>query len=204
LSGLPATGPVTTLGYVLVGESGAVLVGSASFAGAQPQPLGSLADVIWCGDAATLPVIGVLSGSGNVRSAIVIARGILSAPGSYGPGGIYRRELRDATLTVMVPEETSVANLQDNTGYYEGRVVRINGGMITRDASAVLVDRLGSGGVPQPAARQVKLRWSADDTALLMQLNIAPSGNLRYGQVQIEGYWHTGTLFALAIRPLAP
>ena len=202
--GLPAQGQIITLGYLLVRESGALLVGSASFAAAQPQALGNPADAIWCGDPAMLHITGALSGSDPVRSAIVIARGTLSEPGAYGPSGIYRRQLRDAMLTVIVPEETSVANLQDNTGYYEGRVVRVNGGIVTRDTSAVLVDRLGSGGVPQPAARQVKLRWTADDTALLAQLNSAPGGKVRFGQVQIEGYWHNGTLIALAIRPVSP
>jgi hypothetical protein len=121
-----------------------------------------------------------------------------------GPNG--QRELAAESLVVVVPEETSVGALLDRSGLYNGRLVRVNGGAVISGSSAVLVDQLGDGGIPQPGARQIKLRPAAQDDALLAKLrSSSPAGDQqgpRFGSVQVEGYWRDGALVPLIIRIL--
>jgi hypothetical protein len=98
----------------------------------------------------------------------------------------------------MSPEETNIVTLLDNSAAYEGRLVRIAGGLLARDATALLVDRLSVGGLPAPGARQVKLRGPLRDQALLGRLQRTSNGAIHFGQVQVEGFWRSGQLTPLA------
>lgn len=199
---LPQGGAVTAIGYLLIRDGAALIAPAASMIGSAPQPLGPPDQLIWCGPVDQLRIIGALAADEGVQHAIVYARGTIEGGGAYGPGGAYRRQLTRPELTVVAPEETSVAQLV--AGGQRSGIVRLLGGMIINaSGAATLVDALSSGGVPEPGAQQIKLRLPAEDPDLLARLTHTPGSSVSYGQVQVEGYWRNGALVALAIRPLS-
>jgi hypothetical protein len=202
--GAPASGvAITTVGYVVVDTGGARLTDGLSFsAGPTPQPLSDAAGQLWLGTNAAAALGDRLRAAGTVRYTVVVARGRLTGPGTYGPSGQYRYQLSDPQLQPLAPQETSVAALLDNSAAYEGRFVRIAGSLLARANAALLVDRLGSGGLPAPGARQIKLRTPLRDQLLLARLQQTSSGSVHFGAVQVEGFWRGGTLTPLALLPV--
>jgi hypothetical protein len=191
---------ITTVGYVLVDQAGAALVEAIVFdAAGTPQPLATETTPIWLGPDARAQVQQALRGPASAQYAAAIARGRLSGPGGFGPGGRYQYQLNQPALTPIVAEETTIADLLGRPAGYESRLVRLVGGLLVRDSSALLVDQLGAGGLPAPKAQQIKLRGPVRDQQLLARLKGAPNGAVRFGQIQIEGLWIGGTLAPLAI-----
>jgi len=201
---MPVTGAeITTVGYVVVGDEGARLLDGMSFsAGATPQPLPDTGQV-WLGTDVTRALGGLLQRAGDVRYAVVVAHGRLEGPGIYGPGGGFRYQLNDSRLQTLTHEETSIAALIDNAAAYEGRLVRVAGGLLARKDSALLVEQLGAGGLPAPGTRQIKVRGPLRDVALLERLKRTSNGAIHFGQVQVEGFWRSGQLAPLAILPIS-
>jgi hypothetical protein len=200
---MPLTGAeVSTVGYVVVDDAGARLLDGMSFsAGDAPQPL-SGAGQVWLGADIVRSLGGLLQRTGGVRYAVVVAHGRLEGPGVYGPDGNYRYQLIDPRLRTLTHEETSITALLDNAVAYEGRLVRVAGGLLAHKDSALLVEQLGAGGLPAPGTRQLKLRGPLHDVALLGRLKRTPNGAIHFGQVQIEGFWRDGQLAPLAILPI--
>jgi hypothetical protein len=189
---------VTTAGYLLAESTGTLLVDSVVFeADGRPRPLDSGIDPIWLGANTGVSLENVLHSAGGVRYAAVIVRGRLEGPGAYGASGQYRYQIPSPRVEPLAPQETTVGDLLDQPATYAGRPVRIVGGLLVREKSALLVDRLGSGGLPEPKARQIKLRTELRDEKLLGRLDTG--GAVRYGQVQIEGFWRAGSLTLLSI-----
>jgi hypothetical protein len=194
---------ITTAGYVVVSDAGARLLDGMSFsAGVTPQPLPD-AGQIWLGTDVTRALGGLLQRAGDVRYAVVVARGRLEGPGAYGPDGGFRYQLNDPRLQTLTHEETSIAALIDNAAAYEGRLVRVAGGLLARKDSALLVEQLGAGGLPAPGTRQIKVRGPLHDVALLERLKRTSNGAIHFGQVQVEGFWRSGQLAPLAILPIS-
>ena len=194
---------ITTIGYVVVDDAGARLLDGMSFsAGDTPQPLAD-AGRVWLGVEVVRSLGGLLQRAGGVRYAVVVARGRLEGPGVYGPDGSYRYQLNGPSLRTVTHEETSITALLDNSAAYEGRLVRVAGGLLARKDSALLVEHLGTGGLPAPGTRQVKLRGPLHDTALLGRLKRTSNGAIHFGQVQVEGFWRNGQLAPLAILPVS-
>jgi len=50
-----------------------------------------------------------------------------------------------------------------------------------------------------PKARQIKLPVPLQDRALLGRLNGVSGGSIRFGRVQVEGFWRAGVLMPLSI-----
>jgi hypothetical protein len=200
---MPLTGAeVSTVGYVVVDGTGARLLDGMSFsAGDVPQPL-SRAEQVWLGAEVVRSLGGLLQRTGGVRYAVVLARGRLEGPGVYGPDGSFRYQLNDPSLRTLTHEETSITALLDNAAAYEGRLVRVAGGLLARKESALLVEQLGAGGLPAPGTRQIKLRGPLHDNALLGRLKSTSNGAIHFGQVQVEGFWRDGQLAPLAILPI--
>lgn len=199
-----ADAQVSVAGYLVVDDAGARLLDGLSFsAGATPAPLSGPAAQIWLGPATSMTLGGALRQAGRLRYAVVVARGRLEGPGAYGPADAYHYRMSDPRLDPIAPIETSVAQLLDSSAAYQGQLVRVVGSLLTRSDSALLVDRLGEGGLPQPGARQIKLRGPLRDTALLEHLRGAPGGAVRFGQVQVEGFWREGQLTPLAFLPVS-
>lgn len=198
-----AGGELTIAAYVLADAAGVRLVDGLSFsAGVTPQPLSSAADQIWLGADLGSELNGKLQVAGSVQYAVVIAQGRLQGPGAYGPGGVYRYRISASHLQPLAPEETTIAALIEDNAAAEGRFVRVVGALLARDDAALLVERLGAGGLPEPKARQIKLQAPLRDAALLARLHGAAGGAIRFGQVQIEGLWRDGQLIPLAIFPV--
>jgi hypothetical protein len=202
---LPVAGvEITTVGYVVTDDAGVRLLDGLSFsAGAAPQPLSDSAAQVWLEAESVRTLDGLLQSAGAIRYAVVLARGRIEGPGVYGPGGGYGYRMSDVQLQTIAPEETNIAMLIGATAAYEGRLVRVTGGLLARSNSALLVERLGSGGIPEANARQLKLRGPIRDQALLGRLKSAAGGAIHFGQVQVEGFWRGGQLTPLAILPIS-
>src|SRR5262249_4481431 len=147
-----------------------LLDGLSFSAGTTPQPLPGAAGPVWLGTESVRALGGLLQRAGGIRYAVVVARGRLEGPGVYGPDGSYRYRMRGPQLQTIAPEETPIATLIGSTAAYEGRIVRVTGSLLARPNSALLVERLGPGGIPEATARQLKLRGSLRDQALLGHL----------------------------------
>lgn len=194
---------VGVVGYLLADTAGAVLVDSVMFeADGQPRPLSPGGAAIWLGEAAPEVTGGALHTAGGRRYAAVIVRGALEGPAAFGPGGAYPYQLAAPRVELLGVQETSIAALLDGPAAQEDQAVRVVGGLLVRDGEALLVERLGAGGLPEPKTRQLKLRAPLHDPALLARLGGAAEGKVRFGQVQIEGLWRAGTLAPLSITVL--
>lgn len=200
-SGQPAAHQaITTIGYLLVDQNGAKLADTIVFDQVGiPQPLDAGTTPIWVGTDVRAQVQSLLRTAGGVQYAAVVARGRLAGPGSYGPHSQYHYQLTDPTFEPLAAQETTIADMLDHSATYDRRLVRVVGGLLMRKDSALLVEQLNSGGIPAPKARQIKLRGSIDDQALLARLHGPANGLVRFGQVQIEGLWRDGVLTPLAI-----
>lgn len=194
---------VTVAGYLFIDSRGPRLVAGVSFSeGATPAPLPPESEQVWVNPEEIGNMAGSLREMGGASLALVIASGRLAGPGSYGFGGLYRFRLEDQQLQVVAPLEATVAGLIDSPATYAGRLVRVNGAILVQQHGALLVERLSAGGVPEPGARQVKLRLPHRDPALLGKLQTLPGREIRFGRVQIEGFWSGRTLTALALFPI--
>jgi hypothetical protein len=191
---------VTTAGYLVVDRMGAMLVDSLSFtADGTPRMIEGDASQIWLGAGTGVTLRDQLRAVGDLQFATVQARGRLEGPGGYGPSNRYRYQMIDPSIELIAARETTIGELLDHPADNEGRLVRLAGGLIARDSSALLVEQLGAGGLPQPKARQIKLRAPLRDRELLRQLKGVSGGAVRFGQVQVEGFWRGGMLIPLSI-----
>jgi hypothetical protein len=77
--------------------------------------------------------------------------------------------------------------------------VRLQGQLLASDDSALLVERLGAGGVPEGSALQVKLAIPPPDSVALASLRPAGDGSIRFGPVEITGLWRAGRLYPLSV-----
>lgn len=186
---------VTTVGTLLVGPDGGVLVDAIVYdAQGMPQPLDTGTPQLWVGANARSHVQGKLRSAGKLEYASMIARAQLDGPGSYGPGGKYQYQLSNPTFEPLSAQETTIGDLLDQPAAYDNRLVRLVGGLLIRGTSSLLIDKIGSGGIPAPKARQLKLRTPIADQALVSRLKSAPGGAVHFGQAQVEGFWRNGML----------
>ncbi len=199
----PSPGPVRTFGYLLIDTDGATLVEGLSL-----TPDGALAPLapegLWLGAPPPLPDEPPLDEAGAVRYGIVSASGILDGPGRFGPAGRYAYQLAEPRITPLGLREVTIALLLENSGLYEGQAVRLRGDLLARGDSAVLVERLGPGGVPEASARQLKLDGPVRDDAALAALQRSPGNGVRFGPVEITGLWRGGRLYPLSVRAVGP
>jgi hypothetical protein len=191
---------ITTIGYLLLDQHGARLADLIAFDSAGvPQPLDTGTTPIWVGTDARALAQSLLRTAGSVQYAAVVARGQLTGPGGYGPNEQYHYQLTNPTFEPLVAQETTIADMLDHSATYDRRLVRVVGGLLVRENSALLVEQLSSGGIPAPKARQIKLRGSMHDQTILARLHSPANGLVHFGQVQIEGLWRDGILAPLAI-----
>jgi hypothetical protein len=195
---------IATIGYVLADQTGVLLVDAVVFdAGGKPEPLETGSAPLWLGTQLPTQLQGLLRTAGSVEYASVVAHAHLLGPGSYGPNGRYHYQLTDPILQPLAAQETTIDDLLNRPAAYESRLIRMVGGLLIRESSALLVDKLGPGGIPEPKSRQIKLRAPINDQALLARLKSAPSGAVHFGQIQIEGLWRQGALTPISITIIA-
>lgn len=200
-SPLPQNSP-TLAGYVLAQDGGSALVSELVFDadGAAHVPETAAAPV-WLGTQAVSAPFQ-LRAAGALQYAPALAHGSLEGPGAYGPGGRYAYQLATPTLEAWVPVEVNIGGLLDDPQSHSSRLVRVVGGLLLRNGSALLVDTLGPGGIPAQSARQIKLLGPISAPPLLDTLAQSSSGAVRFGQVQIEGVLRGRQLVPLAISPV--
>jgi branched-subunit amino acid transport protein AzlD len=195
----PPSGDLTTVGYLIVDRAGAALVDGLSFAADGTPQLLDNPSQIWLGPDIEANINTLLRDAGVLRFAPARVHGRLEGPGAYGPSQSYRYRLISPSIEVIAAQETTISDLLDHSASYENRLVRLVGSLITRDNSALLVDQLGAGGLPMPKARQIKLRAPLQDRALLGRLKGVSGGAIRFGPVQVEGFWRDGVLIPISI-----
>ncbi len=190
---------VTTAGYLAVDSAGATLVDGLSFTADGKARLLNNPHQIWLGPTIETNIKAQLRVAGALQFAPVRVHGRLEGPGAYGPSLDYRYQLIGPSLEVVTTQETTINDLLEHSANYENRLVRLVGSLIAGDSSALLVDQLGAGGLPMPKARQIKLPAPLQDRALLGRLNGGSSASIRFGRVQVEGFWRAGILIPLSI-----
>ncbi|HEU4322759.1 MAG TPA: hypothetical protein VFS21_06380 [Roseiflexaceae bacterium] len=195
--------PITTVGYLYVDAAGARLLDRVSMSvGTEPQPLSESGDQIWIEQSALGGVEPLLRQTGTVRYAVVLAQGQIEGPGRFGPEGEYRFLLRNPQLETIAPQEITLSALLTRENASRNLFVRLNGALIAGQHTAYLVERIGPGGIPTEDANQLDLAEALGDEALIAQLQAAPGGQVRFGQVQVEGLWRGGRLIPLGITPI--
>jgi hypothetical protein len=195
-----APGPVTTVGYLYTTAEGSVLADSLS-AGANGAPAPAEGLSVWIESAPTLPADSSALVEGGASYALVEARGALEGPGQFGPGGRYAFQMVAPVLKPLSVRELTIQLLLENSGLYEGQAVHIQGQLIADAEAAILVERLGRGGVPEADALQLKLAAPPRDPAVAAGLSPAGSGKVRYGPVDITGLWRADRLYPLLVVP---
>ncbi len=192
-------GNVTTAGYMVVDSMGATLVDGLSIAADGKAQLLDNVNQIWLGASIEINIENQLRAGDAFQFVPVRVQGRLEGTGTYGPSQGYRYQIMSPSIEVIAVQETTIENLLNQSAGYENRLVRLVGNLITGESSALLVDQLGSGGLPMPKARQLKLPSPLQDRALLGRLKGVSGGAIRFGRVQIEGFWRAGVLVPLSI-----
>jgi hypothetical protein len=191
LAAPPYGSSVSMIGYFAHSDAGAVLVTGLSRDGETIVPLPG-SDAIWIDPAASIP-----DPSGDYD--LVQISGTLDGPGAFGPTGSYRHALRTAQIEPLEVRELSFTLLLQNSSLYAQQPVRVVGYYISSSDSALLVESIGPGGVPDPGAGQIKLADSFDDPNL--EPSLQGAGAVRYGRVTITGIWRDDRLQPLFIEP---
>ncbi len=185
----PPKETIETIGYLVPMEGGAALIGGLSFAHGEPQAIED-AGTLW------LPGLRLIS---NGMLQLVQVDGVLSAPGSYGPDAAYPHQLEQFHIQALKINDLSIEQLLAAPGRYMNKPVRIQAQILISESSALLVESLGVGGVPDASAQQIKLSGPIERGALLEQLQA--SGNTHFGTVEVVGIWHGQSLYVLSMQP---
>ncbi len=123
--------------------------------------------------------------------------GVLSPPGAYGTEQRFPYQFTADSATALTPERSTIANLALNPHALDQIVLRLSGTLLVRPDAALLVDEVSEGGVPASGASQIKVPRSALDQRLLEGFKSA--GDVRWGAVEIVGWWQNGALTPLLI-----
>ncbi len=123
--------------------------------------------------------------------------GVLSPPGAYGAEQQFPYQFTASRAATLVTERTTITNLALNPGALDQILLRLTGTLLARPDAALLVEKVSEGGVPLGSAKQLKVPHSAIDQTLLESFRSA--GDVRWGTVEIVGWWQNGALTPLII-----
>ena len=118
-------------------------------------------------------------------------RGKLSPPGAYGREQRFPYQISAETIETLQPERTTLINLAQNPRALDRILLTVEGTLLAQHNSALLTDKVSEGGVPV-GQHQIKLPKVDLDPDLIEGLN--SSGEVRWGAVQVLGWWQDGTL----------
>ncbi|ABX06887.1 MAG TPA: hypothetical protein DEF47_12045 [Herpetosiphon sp.] len=123
----------------------------------------------------------------------------LTITNSYGilrVNGVLKSSAEFEPISVKVVEPTSISlgELNQNLAVYNNQVVRLNGTLLLKDQAALLVEEVGSGGVPTANAAQITVEQIPSQSPIIQQLP-NQQGNIRYGQLTIIGMLRGKTLY---------
>lgn len=162
---------------------------------------------IWLAQPLTADVLGQIDTGGGFLK----LHGVLSPPGAYGTDQRFPYQFSADQVVVATPERTRIDNLALNPNALDLILLRLDGTLLARPDSALLVDQVTESGVPRANGQQIKLAGAIVDQALTAKLRV--SGDVRWGAVAVVGWWQGGSLTPLAITepsversaaPLAP
>lgn len=129
---------------------------------------------------------------------------LLEAQGiSYGPARITGRVVAGESGRMLEVQHSKVINPRSVSlqalvaGGFEGVVVEVEGTLLARPGSLLLVSAVGPGGVPESGAAQAKVVAPVPDEPLLGRLQGSPEGQVRYGAVRAVGLWSGNALHLL-------
>ncbi|HEY0606932.1 MAG TPA: hypothetical protein VGD58_28695 [Herpetosiphonaceae bacterium] len=161
---------------VLVASSG-----SDDLAAVQPN------QAIWLAEPPAAEIRSQIQAGDN----IVKIRGRLSPPGAYGRDQQFPYQISAEQIDVLAPERTTLANLAQNPQALDQILLSVEGTLLAQQNSALLTDEVSEGGVPT-GQHQIKLSPTTIDRAVFDKLN--SSGEVRWGKVQVIGWWQDATL----------
>jgi len=124
-------------------------------------------------------------------------QGKLSPPGAYGQDQRYSYQFSATQVEVLQPERSTIANLALNPHALDRILLQLSGTLLVQSDTVLLVDRVASGGVPLADAQQLKLPPDAVGDAIRERLQ--SSGAVRWGKVEVLGWWQDGKLIPLQI-----
>ncbi len=128
---------------------------------------------------------------------VVTVSGTLVGPGAFGPDGRARYQIVRPKVVQLTPSETTIQQVSANQAF-SGRLVRLSGTLLVGETEALLIDRVGSGGMPSGGSRQIKLELPRS-VDVLPALAPSGSGAVRAGSVQIEGMVRDGAIVVFQI-----
>lgn len=123
--------------------------------------------------------------------------GTLSPPGAYGRDQAFSYQFTSDRAVLIEPERTTLANLAANPRALDRILLRVEGTLLIRQSSALLVDRVTSGGVPERDAREIKLQAQTIPPAIIAQFK--QSGDVRWSSVDVIGWWQDGAFTPLSV-----
>lgn len=170
LDGIGANSTITILAPALISQSNTILAGSLEL-GAEPI--------------AYQPVLAIPAQTLAITSNIAVLRinGVLKSPTEFEP----------ITVKPIEPTNISLGELNQNLAVYNNQVLRLNGTLLLKDQAALLVEEVGSGGVPTANAAQITVEQIPNQSPLIQQLP-NQQGNIRYGQLSLVGMLRGKTL----------
>lgn len=169
-----------------MGVQGAEQLLTASLGSSDPAPM-QPDQAIWL---AEVPPAEIRS-QVQAGDTIVKIRGQLSPPGAYGRDQQFPYQISATQIDVLAPERTTLANLAQNPQALDQVLLAVEGTLLAQQNSALLTDQVSEGGVPT-GQQQIKLSRTAIDQAVFDKLK--SSGEVRWGEVQVIGWWQDATL----------
>jgi hypothetical protein len=133
---------------------------------------------------------GAMSERSGARYGIVQTTGLVTAG--------QPRRIEVESTKVISPTQVRLDALKG--GGFENIVVRVEGALLSKPGSLLLIEAIGPGGIPEGTADQVKVLAPASDIALLGKLQGPAGGEIRYGQIEAVGLWSKGVLHLLWAR----
>ncbi len=111
-----------------------------------------------------------------------------------------QRTFQASEVKVLSPTAVLLRDLVNNSSVYQEQVVQVNGTIIVNEQEALLVEAVGSGGVPTADAAQIKVAQPFSDRELISRLP-GQSNNVRYGSVVAVGLWRNKSLQIFWLQP---
>lgn len=170
----------------LAGGQGANQVLTASLGNRDPAAV-SPDQAIWLEE----PLPAEIQSQAQAGDNIVRVRGRLSPPGAYGRDQQFPYQISVDQIDVLAPERTTLANLAQNPQALNQVLLTVEGTLLAQQNSALLTDQVSEGGVPT-GQHQIKLSRTTIDQAVFDKLNT--SGEVRWGNVHVVGWWQNATL----------
>lgn len=163
LDGVGANSPITVLAPVLLSQANPILA-SALELGDQPI--------------AYQPTLAIPAQTLALTSSYGVLRvnGVLKSSTEFEP----------ITVKVVEPTSLSLGELNQNLAVYNNQVLRLNGTLLLKDQAALLVEEVGSGGVPTANAAQITVEQIPSQSPIIQQLP-NQQANIRYGQITLVG-----------------